>query len=61
MVKKDTEVKFRIDSHTLEAAKVKAERLDVPLSQILRQLLRGWIKDDPPTDEQEGEQLPNSE
>jgi antitoxin component of RelBE/YafQ-DinJ toxin-antitoxin module len=43
MVKKDTEIKFRIDSVTCDLAKKKAERLDVPLSQICRQLLREWI------------------
>lgn len=46
MVKKDTELKFRIDSKTAEAAKAKAERLDIPLSQILRQVLREWIAED---------------
>jgi antitoxin component of RelBE/YafQ-DinJ toxin-antitoxin module len=43
MVKKDSELKFRVDSKTAEAAKAKAARLDTPLSQILRQLLREWI------------------
>jgi antitoxin component of RelBE/YafQ-DinJ toxin-antitoxin module len=42
MVKKDTELKFRIDSKTAEAAKAKAARLDIPLSQVMRQLLREW-------------------
>ena len=46
MVRKDTELKFRVDSETAEAAKVIARRLDVPLSQILRQLLREWIARD---------------
>ena len=46
MVKKDTEIKFRIDSVTCDLAKAKAERLDIPLSQILRQLLREWIAQD---------------
>ena len=43
MVKKDTELKFRVDSKTAEAAKAKAARLDIPLSQVMRQLLREWI------------------
>ena len=42
MVKKDTELKFRVDSKTADAAKAKAARLDVPLSQVMRQLLREW-------------------
>ena len=46
MVKKDMELKIRIDSQTLEAAKAKAERLDVPLSLIVRQLIRDWIDDE---------------
>jgi len=57
MVKKDTELKFRVDSETAEAAKAKAERLDIPLSQILRQLLREWITED---GEQSREESPKS-
>jgi antitoxin component of RelBE/YafQ-DinJ toxin-antitoxin module len=49
MVKKDTELKIRIDSQTLEAAKAKAERIDVPLSIIVRQLIRDWIEDEATT------------
>jgi hypothetical protein len=45
VVKKDDEFKFRIDIKTAEAAKEKAARLDVPLSQILRQLLRDWVSE----------------
>jgi len=43
MVKKDAEIKFRVDSYTMAAAQAKARELDIPLSQILRQLLRKWI------------------
>jgi antitoxin component of RelBE/YafQ-DinJ toxin-antitoxin module len=43
MVKKDAELKFRLDGLTAHAAKAKAARLDIPLSEILRQLLREWI------------------
>lgn len=43
MVKKDAEIKFRVDIGTLKAAQAKAQQLDVPLSQILRQLLREWL------------------
>ena len=57
MVKKDAEIKFRIDGQTALAAKAKAEKLDVPLSQILRQLLREWIKDDPPDDQEKQKPL----
>jgi antitoxin component of RelBE/YafQ-DinJ toxin-antitoxin module len=46
MVRKDTEIKFRVDSQTRDLAQKKAERLDVPLSQICRQLLREWIAQD---------------
>ena len=46
MVKKDDEFKFRVDAKTAEAAKEKAARLDIPLSHILRQLLRDWISED---------------
>ena len=46
MVKKDTEIKFRVDTQTSKAAKAKAERLDIPLSHILRQLLRDWVTED---------------
>ena len=46
MVKKDDEIRFRVDTKTAEAAKEKAARLDIPLSQILRQLLRQWIAED---------------
>jgi hypothetical protein len=54
VVKKDDEFKFRIDIKTAEAAKEKAARLDVPLSQILRQLLRDWVSEN---DEQSKEAL----
>jgi len=57
MIKKDTELKLRIDTPTLEAAKAKAERLDIPLSQIVRQLLRGWIAED--EQPEEGEKPPD--
>ena len=46
MVKKDAELKFRVDTKTAEAAKAKAARLDIPLSHILRQLLRDWVTED---------------
>lgn len=54
MVKKDDEFKFRVDAKTAEAAKEKAARLDIPLSHILRQLLRDWISED---DEESKESL----
>ncbi|HQE91717.1 MAG TPA: hypothetical protein PLH19_02950 [Anaerolineae bacterium] len=46
MVKKDDDIRFRVDAKTAEAAKEKAARLDIPLSHILRQLLRDWISED---------------
>jgi antitoxin component of RelBE/YafQ-DinJ toxin-antitoxin module len=46
VVKKDDEFKFRVDAKTAEAAKEKAARLDIPLSHILRQLLRDWVSED---------------
>jgi antitoxin component of RelBE/YafQ-DinJ toxin-antitoxin module len=54
VVKKDDEFKFRVDAKTAEAAKEKAARLDIPLSHILRQLLRDWISED---DDQSKESL----
>jgi len=45
MVKKDAEIKFRIDRLTMAAAQAKAYELDIPLSQILRQLLRQWLRE----------------
>ena len=45
MVKKDAEIKFRIDRLTMETAQAKAYELDIPLSQILRELLRRWLRD----------------
>ena len=46
MVRKDKEIKFRVDSQTRDLAQEKAERLDVPLSQVCRQLLREWLAQD---------------
>jgi len=46
MVRKDAEIKFRVDIGTMRAAQAKAKELDLPLSQILRQLLREWITED---------------
>jgi len=54
VVKKDDEFRFRVDTKTAEAAKEKAARLDIPLSHILRQLLRDWISED---DDQSKESL----
>jgi len=54
VVKKDDEIRFRVDAKTAEAAKEKAGRLDIPLSHILRQLLRDWISEN---DEQSKEAL----
>ncbi len=54
MVKKDDEFKFRVDAKTAEAAKEKAARLDIPLSHILRQLLRDWVAEN---DDQSKESL----
>ena len=45
MVKKDAEIKFRIDRLTMETAQAQAYELDIPLSQILRQLLRQWLRE----------------
>ena len=44
MVRKDSELKFRVETDLAEAVKAKAERLHVPLSLILRQLLRAWVR-----------------
>ena len=56
MVKKDSEIKFRVDSKTMLAAQAKARELDIPLSQILRQLLRQWISENEgqPKEEESG-------
>lgn len=55
MVKEDAEIKFRVDRLTMEVAQAKARELDVPLSQILRQLLRQWIAE---TENQAKEAMP---
>ncbi len=58
MVKKDAEIKFRVDRLTMETAQAMARELDIPLSQILRQLLRQWIAE---REDQGKEMMPESE
>jgi len=53
MGKKDTQFKLRVDCETLDAARAKAKRLDVPLSQVLRQLLREWVAENEQPEEEE--------
>jgi hypothetical protein len=58
MVRKDAEIKFRVDIGTMKLAQAKAQQLDVPLSQILRQLLREWLAAD---NEEQKEAEPEAE
>lgn len=42
--RKDAQLKIRLPRELLDAAKAKADSEDVPLSQVIRQLLREWVK-----------------
>ena len=50
----ETKVSFRLPQHLYEAAKEKAKREDMTLSQVLRRCLREWVREDPPAPEKEG-------
>jgi hypothetical protein len=52
---KDARYQFRLPRELLDVALEKARREDILLSQVLRRYLREWVKDEPPTDEQESE------
>ncbi len=52
---REVRLALRIDPELKEAAQAKAKAEDLTLSQVVRRLLRNWIIDDPPT-EQEKEQ-----
>ena len=43
MVRKDKAIIFRVDSQTADAAKEKAEKMGISLSDILRQMLKAWL------------------
>jgi hypothetical protein len=58
---KDVKLTIRIPLELREAAKEKAAREDLTLSQVIRHYLREWIKNDPPTDKQEEDQPSKSE
>ncbi len=43
---------LRIDSELKKAVQDKAKAEDLTVSQVIRRLLREWLADDPPQDEQ---------
>jgi predicted DNA binding CopG/RHH family protein len=49
----------RVTEDLLEAAKEKAQREDLTLSQVIRHLLREWLAEDSPKDT--GERIQRSE
>jgi predicted DNA binding CopG/RHH family protein len=49
MDKQDTKIDVRLPRELAWAAKRKARQQDRPLSQVIRELLRTWIADKPPT------------
>ena len=46
--KKDAQLTIRLPKKLLEAAHEKAERSDIPISQVVRLWLRRWVAEDPP-------------
>ena len=47
---------LRIDPELKRAAQGKAEAEDLTLSQVVRRLLRAWIRDDPLTEKESQDQ-----
>ena len=43
----------KVDPEFHEAVKAKAKAEDLTVSQVVRHLLREWLKDDPPDQERE--------
>lgn len=43
--KKSAKVEVRLSPELAAAAKQKAEQLDRPLSDVIRDLLRGWVSE----------------
>jgi hypothetical protein len=57
----DPTIAFRVPEDLRRKALEKCKREDVTLSQVLRRCLREWVKDEPPTEQQEGDKAPKSE
>ena len=51
---------FRLPDDLHERALAKCKREDVTLSQVIRRILREWVKDEPPQDERQEEQAEQS-
>ena len=48
-----TRLIVRIETELYEAVKAKAKTENLTVSQVVRHLLREWLKDDPPDEEGE--------
>jgi predicted HicB family RNase H-like nuclease len=48
MAQEEKKFSFKIEIELLDEAHKKAKKEDLSLSQVVRRLLREWVKDDPP-------------
>ncbi len=56
--KKNAKLTIRLPKDLLDAAHRKAERTDVPISQIVRHCLRRWVDEESPDKDKESNWLP---
>jgi len=52
---KDARLMIRLPKELLDAAREKARRSDIPISQYIRRCLREWVAQDPPEPEKGNE------
>jgi predicted DNA binding CopG/RHH family protein len=55
MSEQEKRLSVRLPSDLHRAVKLKAVRADRPISTIVRELLRKWVEDDSPSEEEEGQ------
>ena len=56
MSEQEKRLSVRLPSDLHRAVKLKAVQADRPISIVVRELLRKWVEDDPPSEEEEGQE-----
>ena len=56
MGEQEKRLSVRLPADLHRRVKLKAVQVDRPVSAIVRELLRNWVEDDPPIEEEEGQE-----